>query len=181
MPVTVFRKGFTLIELIIVLVIMGVVATFVTSRLAKKEEHSVTLTPDGIKKYLSSFNSTKKLDLFCYNNAKECDLWEDDKKIFSSIKIKSEGEIKVRRFDRQGRLVDADPIARFENGKLRRGDFEFIFYPDGVSSPLLLQVKERLYAYTPLNDSVQQGQEAQIRSFLYKQELMDRNNYYAAP
>ncbi|MDD2368330.1 MAG: prepilin-type N-terminal cleavage/methylation domain-containing protein [Sulfuricurvum sp.] len=180
MPLKTIRRGFTLIELIIVIAIMGMVATLVSSRLSHIAEHSSVLTPSSIKNYLSAFNSTKRLDLFCYDNCTQCDLWEGDKKVRSSLVMESNGSLSVRRFDRYGHLVHADPSIRSEHGEMHEGNFEFSLYPDGVSSSLILESKGSFTAYTPLSDSVIQGDEDQLRASLYDSSLMNMENYYGS-
>jgi prepilin-type N-terminal cleavage/methylation domain-containing protein len=178
MSIIIVRRGFTLIELIIVIAIMGMVASLVSSRLSHIAEHSSVLTPATVKKYLAAFNSSKRLDLFCYNNCTQCDLWEGDKKVRSSLIIESNGSLSVRRFDRFGHLVSADPIVRSENGQIREGSFEFTFYPDGTSSSLLLESEGKFFAYTPLSDFVMQGNEEQVRTLVFNSALMNKENYY---
>ncbi|HZF69282.1 prepilin-type N-terminal cleavage/methylation domain-containing protein [Sulfuricurvum sp.] len=172
------RKGFTLIELIIVIAIMGMVAALVSSRLTHIADHSSALTPSSIKNYLSAFNSNKRLELFCYDNCTQCDLWEGDKKVRSSLNMESNGSLRVRQFDRFGHLVYADPAIHSEGTAMRDGCFEFFLYPDGVSSSLILEAKGAFIVYSPLSDSVIQGDEEQIRTSLYDPSLMNKDSYY---
>lgn len=178
MSIIIVRRGFTLIELIIVIVIMGMVAALVSSRLSHIAEHSSVLTPASVKNYLTAFNSSKRLDLFCYDNGTQCDLWEGDKKVRSSLVMESNGSLSVRRFDRFGHLVYADPAIHSEHGEIRDGSFEFFLYPDGVSSSLILESKGTFYAYTPLSDSVTEGDEEHVRAVFFNPALMNKDNYY---
>jgi prepilin-type N-terminal cleavage/methylation domain-containing protein len=180
MSIITVRRGFTLIELIIVIAIMGMVATLVSSRLSHIADHSSVLTPSSIKNYLSAFNSSKRLDLFCYDNCTHCDLWEGDKKVRSSLIMESNSSLSVRKFDRFGHLVNADPSIHSDHGEIREGNFEFTLYPDGVSSSLLLESDGKLFAYTPVSDSLIQGDEEQVRTLLYDSSLMNKDNYYGS-
>jgi prepilin-type N-terminal cleavage/methylation domain-containing protein len=180
MSIITVRRGFTLIELIIVIAIMGMVASLVSSRLSHIADHSSALTPSTIKNYLSAFNSSKRLDLFCYNQCTQCDLWEGDKKVRSSLVMESNGTLSVRQFDRFGHLVYADPSIYSEHGEMQEGNFKFSLYPDGVSSALLLESGGKLFAYTPLSDLVLQGDEEQVRPLLYDSSLMNKDNYYGS-
>jgi prepilin-type N-terminal cleavage/methylation domain-containing protein len=180
MSIITVRRGFTLIELIIVIAIMGMVATLVSSRLSHIADHSSVLTPSSIKNYLSAFNSSKRVDLFCYDNCTHCDLWERDKKVRSSLIMESNATLRVKRFDRFGHLVNADPSIHSDHGEIREGNFEFTLYPDGVSSSLLLESDGKLFAYTPLADSVIDGDEEHVRSVFFNPELMNKDNYYGS-
>ena len=178
MQIKAIHKGFTLIELIIVIIIMGIVATLISTRLTHFSEHSSVLTPDTIKKYLIAFNSHKPLDLFCYDDCTKCDLWEDGKKVRSALILEHENALNVVQFDRLGNLIHADVAIHMENKKMKEGNFEFFLYPDGRSSPLILSSEEKIFAYTPLSDSVTQTDEEQLRNLLFKATLMNRDNYY---
>jgi len=172
------RRAFTLIELIIVIMVMGLVAGLVSSRLSHMADHSSTLTPKTLKNYLSAFNSNKRLDLFCYDHCTHCDLWEGDKKIRNALLLENNSSITVRRFDRYGRLVNADPAVRSDTDGMREGDFIFSLYPDGVTSSLILESEGKLIAYSPLSDLIISSDEEQLRTELYDTTLMKRESYY---
>lgn len=178
MQIITIRKGFTLIELIIVIIIMGIVATLISSRLSHFSEHSSVLTPATIKKYLIAFNAHEPLDLFCYDDCTKCDLWMDGKKVRSELILEHDSALSVVQFDHLGRLNNADPTIHLENEKMREGNFEFFLYPDGRSSALILSSKGNFFAYTPLSDLVKEADEEQLRDLLFHPELMNRDNYY---
>ncbi len=178
MSIITTRKAFTLIELMLVIVIMGIVATLVSSRLSSIADHTIILTPNTLKSYLSALNSTKRLELFCYDNCTQCDLWEGDTKIRTSLTLESASPLSVHRFDRFGRLVAADVAIRSDVEGMRSGCFKFSLTPDGISTPLILKSQEDFIVYTPLLDSPIHGNEEQLRKQLYDTTLTNTGSYY---
>ncbi len=178
MPIIFLRKAFTLIELIIVIVIMGMIAGFVSSRLSLMSERSSVLTPATLKSYLSAFNSDKRLDLFCYDHSTRCDLWEGDKKIRNDLLLESNRSLSVRRFDRFGHLVFADPVVRTDVDGSREGNFVFSLYPEGVTSSLIFETEGKYIAYTPFSGPAISHDEEQLRTVIYDTTLMNRESYY---
>lgn len=172
------RKAFTLIELILVISLMGIIASLVSSRLASLADNSVTLTPATLKSYLSSFSSSKKLDLLCYDGCTQCDLWEGDKKIRTAITLENNTSLIPYRFSPYGRLIPADPVIRSDSEGIRQGCFTFSLTPDGVSSPLILKSEGNFIAYTPLTETIISGSEEHLRLLLYDPKLMDSGSYY---
>lgn len=181
MPITsVQHRAFTLIELIIVIAIMGIVATLVTSRLSGMAQESAVLSPATLKSYLKSFDSAKRLDLLCYEGCTKCDLWEGGKPIRTGLRLQSDAPIEVRRFNRYGHLVSADPAVRSDGEGMREGCFAFTLHPNGVSTPLILESDQRILVYTPLSDSPQSGSEEHVRALLYPTTLMSAGGYYGS-
>lgn len=178
MPIKFLRRAFTLIELIIVILIMGMIAGLVSTRLSHIAEHSSVLTPATIKNYLSAFNSDKRLDLFCYDHCTRCDLWEGDKKIRNDLFLESNSSLSIRRFDRFGHLVFADPVIRSDMDGMKEGNFVFSLYPDGVTSSIIFETEGKYIAYTPLSGPVISTNEEQLRAQIYDTTLMNRESYY---
>lgn len=178
MPIKFLRRAFTLIELIIVILILGIVAGLVSSRLTHIAAPASILTPATLKNYLSAFNSDKRLDLLCYNNCTQCDLWEGDKKIRNALLLESNTSLSVRRFDRFGHLASSDPIVRLDSDGMREGDFVFTLFPDGVTSSLILESEGKLIAYTPLSDPTISPNEEHLRTAMYTMSLMNKESYY---
>lgn len=174
------HRAFTLIELIIVIAIMGIIATLVSSRLTTLNDQSTVLTPATLKHYLSAFNSDKRLDLFCYDECSQCDLWEENKKIRTGIELEHPATLGVRRFNHFGRLIPADPAIRLDDNERRAGCFEFSLYADGITSSLILESEDRFIAYTPLSDSAISGTEEQLRTMMYDRTLMNTGSHYGS-
>ncbi|MDD5053101.1 MAG: prepilin-type N-terminal cleavage/methylation domain-containing protein [Sulfuricurvum sp.] len=180
MSIKSFRLGFTLIELVVVVIILGIVATLVTSRLSTLADHTSVLTPSNLKSYLKAFSATKRLDLFCYDNCSQCDLWQDDKIIKTGLLLEGKTAIKVRQYDRSGHLIQSDPSIMFTANEMKEGCFTFSLYPDGTTSPLILESDGYFYGYTPLSGSsvFTERNEEQLRDDLYDTSLMRVGSYY---
>ncbi|MDD5716926.1 MAG: prepilin-type N-terminal cleavage/methylation domain-containing protein [Sulfuricurvum sp.] len=180
MPI--IRKGFTLIELIIVITIMGLVAALVAGRLSSLSSDVSVLTPGTIKNYLAGMESSKKLTLFCYDQCSRCDVWEGKKKIRKAIALHSSDGVKVWRINRYGQFTKADAKIIAQDGELRSGCFEFSLYSDGKNSPLILEAESKFYLYTPLGGLTMSGasNSEQVKNTLYDRYLipMRKEDYY---
>lgn len=178
MSITSIRSAFTLIELILVITIIGIVAALAGNRLSTLSQHSTVLTPLTLKNYLSALHSNKRLDLVCYEKGSRCDLWEGDKKIRTALTLESASPLTVFAFNRYGRLIATDPAIYSHKNEMGEGSFLFSLYPDGTSTPLILQSDEEFIAYTPLADSPISGNEDEIRTTLYDTALLNAGSYY---
>ncbi len=75
------RKAFSLIELMIVIMIMGVIYTLSVSGFQKIEEQEEALTLENLKDYLMQFPHEKSVELMCLDNCTECNIYVDGEKV----------------------------------------------------------------------------------------------------
>ena len=180
MSITSIRSAFTLIELILVITIIGIVAALAGNRLSTLSDHASVLTPLTMKNYLSAFHSNKRLDLLCYDKCSRCDLWEGDKRIRTGLTLESASPITVFSFNRYGHLIASDPVIYSYKNEMREGNFIFSLYPDGTSTPLILETSDYFIAYRPLSASPISGNEDEIRTMLYDTTLLNAGSYYGS-
>lgn len=77
----VYKKAFSLIELLLVVVIMGIVYTLSVNSFQKigQDEESVTL--GSLKKYLRTIPYEKDIRFLCLDDCQSCDVIADGKKV----------------------------------------------------------------------------------------------------
>ena len=75
------KKAFSLIELLIVILIIGIVYTLAVSKLDQVGEGSETVRIGTLKEYLLSLNYTDKAKILCLDDCTSCDIYTDGKKI----------------------------------------------------------------------------------------------------
>ncbi len=133
------RKAFTLIELMIVIVIIGVVYTLAISKIkAPMEKKSQKPTLLTLKSYLLGFmQDGKRVSLLCDDICKECTIYQDDKKLFNIENFIDES-IESYRYEF---FLGAIAVPKRENC------FAFSVERDGVSDQIFVLYKEKVYDY----------------------------------
>ncbi|OYZ66066.1 MAG: hypothetical protein B7Y17_02235 [Sulfuricurvum sp. 24-42-5] len=170
-------KGFTLIELVVVVIIMGTVALLVMTKMNSATDSIIQLAPSTLKNYLASFEATSRIDLMCYESCSKCDVWIDEKKIKSSIKMNDGSRLKVVHLDAFGDVVESDHKWIARDGVNTEVCFVLSLYPDGHTSSLILQKNDRFYLYRPLpskNPIILRTQKELIDT-LYPKDLLPLN------
>ena len=74
-----FKKAFSLIELLIVIVIVGVVYTLAVSSFTKMGDTSTQVSLKNLKEYLQSFQHEKSVKFLCLDDCSSCDIFVDGK------------------------------------------------------------------------------------------------------
>ena len=74
------KKAFSLIELMIVIVIMGVIYTLSVQSFSNKSEESKKVTLLNLKEYMQGLEHEKSVKLLCLDDCKSCDLFVDGEK-----------------------------------------------------------------------------------------------------
>jgi prepilin-type N-terminal cleavage/methylation domain-containing protein len=100
------KKAFSLIELMIVIVIVGVVYTLAITKLKSIKEDSLKPNLTNLKIYLSSFSKENVADvrIFCFDDCSDCSIYVDGKKV-KDIDGFLDSNVEVYRYDHlQGNL-----------------------------------------------------------------------------
>lgn len=92
------RKAFSLIELMIVIVIIGVVYTLAITKFQKIGEESTHVNLKSLKAYLQKFPHTKNVKLLCLEDCSACDIFVDGKKQ-ATLNDFLDKSVKVYRYD----------------------------------------------------------------------------------
>ena len=132
------RGAFSLIELMIVIVIVGVVYTLAVQNLKAPHAESSLASFANLKEYLLGFSKEKKgVTLRCLDSCQACSIYSDGEEL-AKIESFFDASIEVYHYDFfQG-------VRAVEN----EGCFEFSVDGDGVSEQLIVVYKERVYDYT---------------------------------
>jgi len=148
------KKAFTLIELMIVIVIMGVVYTLVIGNFKKLGEKGKNLSLKNLKEYLRSFPHKESVKLVCLQSCKNCFVVIDGKKQDSKIKNFLDDSVELYRYD-----FDLGAIQKENTGYFNQDDIEenvcFSYEVDakGVGDQVLVEYKNNVYDFTPYFES----------------------------
>lgn len=150
------RGGFTLIELILVVVIMGVVYMFAIGSLQKVKQKNQNDLPTltNLKKFLLKKEFEKKARFVCYDSCQECSVVLDGKP-----KEKIEGFFasypKTYRYDESMGMQQIEPDPYFDaEGVERQVCFSYAIYKNGIGDQIYLEYNSKVYDYSDYFEDV---------------------------
>lgn len=162
------RSGMTLFELLIVMMIVGIVYSVGMIALKKENITVSSVTLSDLKNTLASLAQTGQIRMVCDLSCKECRVWSESATPLATVRLKADDPIERYGFDRFGELKKLGNIVTRSGGTLRQECFEYVLYPDGTSSPLILKNDQKYYVYTPLaKKPFVAGSEEALRKFVF--------------
>jgi len=75
------KKAFSLIELLIVILIIGIVYTISVGNFKKVKDDSVKLTLGNLKEYLQTLPYEKSAEILCLDDCSECNILVDGESV----------------------------------------------------------------------------------------------------
>ncbi|MEA1983230.1 MAG: prepilin-type N-terminal cleavage/methylation domain-containing protein, partial [Campylobacterota bacterium] len=144
------KKAFSLIELMIVIVIIGVIYTIAVSKLQTVGEEKVSPSFLNLKEYLGSFikDDVKSARLLCLDDCSDCDIYADGEKV-KTIESFFDESVEVYRYDvLQGLVEKKKPVFFNEEDVQESVCFSFEVYKNSVAEQLIVSFEERAYDYT---------------------------------
>ncbi|MEA2073474.1 MAG: type II secretion system protein [Campylobacterota bacterium] len=144
------RKAFSLIELMIVIMIIGVVYTLAVSKLKTVGEEKFTPSFKNLKEYLISFtkDDARSARLLCLDDCSECGVYVDGSKV-TTIESFFDESVEVYRYDTlQGIVESKKPVFFNEEDVQESVCFSFETSKNGVSQQMIVAYNEKVYDYT---------------------------------
>lgn len=151
------KAAFSLIELIIVVVIMGVVYTLaVTSFQTLKSEETKT-SLENLKEYLQSIPHGKSVELLCLDECMSCSIFVDGEKYSSTSPFDNilDDSIKIYRYDFFLGVQEESKKVYFNSEDVEE-DVCFSYGVDkkGVGDQVLVEFKDKVYDFSTYLSSV---------------------------
>ena len=151
------KKAFTLLELLLVVVIIGVVYGLVISSMKKLNNKEARLDFETLPSFLSTFHQQNDVALICTDNCRKCALFIDGEEV-KEIKpfMKEERRLNFWRFDANLGTQELRFTPMFDEDD-REFDvcFRYEIFIDGSSSEMIVETKKRSYDYRGLLHSVE--------------------------
>ncbi|WP_457747130.1 prepilin-type N-terminal cleavage/methylation domain-containing protein [Sulfurimonas sp.] len=133
------KRAFSLIELMIVIVIIGVVYTLVIIKLDKTKENESLASLSTLKAYLKSFSPEhQEVELLCQDSCDECFIYVDGKK-----------QNVVESFFDDSILLYTYRYNEGAEQKSSNSCFDFKLDANGISDQLMIVYGGYVYDYTP--------------------------------
>ena len=133
------KKAFSLIELLIVIVIIGVVYTISIGNFEKVKDKSETLTLKGLREYLQGLPYKKNAQLLCLDDCSKCEVLLDGEK-FKELENFLDSSVRSYRYDFSYGMIDAqkdDDVC-----------FSYAIDKKGVGQQVIVEYKELFYDFT---------------------------------
>ena len=150
------KKAFTLIELLIVVVIIGVVYGLVINSMKKINDKEAHLNFETLPAFVKSLQQQNDVAFICLDNCKECGIYIEGEKV-KDIKpfMKEERDLQFWTFDVRLGMTELLFTPIFDEDD-REFDvcFQYKIFSDGSSSEMIIETKDATYDYRGLSHKV---------------------------
>jgi len=142
------KRAFSLIELLIVIMIVGVVYILAVSNFNRISDESSKLTLSSLKEYLRSIPHTKSVKLLCLDDCSECDVFVDNVKS-RTIEDFLDESVRVYRYEFSYGAVEAEKEVYFNIDDVEEDVcFSYAVDKNGVGDQVLVEFKEKIYDFS---------------------------------
>jgi len=174
-----YKRGFTLIELIIVILIISLMGFMVFSTMVKQEKEIEKLTPLSIKSTLQKeFGKHEDLEFFCIEKSTDCYIAKGGEIIAYKGVLQLGKDIKTYKINSKNRLEEIEDFGRIKDNKIT---FRYALYRNGSTSQVILSNSEGVY-FLPSYfgkakkvDNLDDARELWVKEDF---DLTDKGNYY---
>jgi len=144
------KKGFSLIELMIVIVIMGVIYTLVITKLKSYNETQEALQLETFKPNLGVLAKEfhTKVKLFCFDDCSKCAIFANGKKL-KEVSSLFEDTPELYKYNYLNGMEEKKMDVLFDADDVEQDVcFSFGVDEDGVSDQVIVKYKEKVYDYS---------------------------------
>ncbi|MDB2562095.1 type II secretion system GspH family protein [Sulfurimonas sp.] len=160
------RQAFSLIELLIVIMIIGIVYTLVIGNFNRVAEEKTQLSLENLKENLLSLKYEKSAKLLCLDDCSTCEILLDGE-VQKTIEDLLDENIRMYRYDTLYGYTEIEQEVYFNTEDIEE-DVCFSYEVDkaGVGTQVLVEFKEKFYDYssyftkTKVYNSMGEAQEA---------------------
>ena len=153
------KKAFSLIELLIVILIVGIVYTLSIGNFKKMKDDTKKLSLQDLKEYLQELPHEDSAKILCLDDCTTCDIFIDGKKYNkNNIEIFLDKNVKTYRYDFSLGMVELE-----KNFEIC---FSYSVDKKGVGEQVFVEFKDKVYDFTaylgstPVYESIQEAVDA---------------------
>lgn len=151
---TKMRKGFTLLELMLVVVLIGIVYGSVINVFQRYKDKAIDVSLISLEKYMQSFSHNNHVSLVCIKRCEECLLFVNEE-FNQNVTPFIENDIELYRYDKDTGVKKLEVMPYFRSdGKEEEACFRYDIYPDGSRTEMIVKNKTEVYAYPSYFGSV---------------------------
>ena len=173
------KKGFTLIELIIVILIISLMGFMVFSTMVKQEKDIEELSPLTLRSALQKeFGKNEDLEFFCVEKSTDCHVAKGAEIIPYKGILHLGKDVETYKVDKHNKLEKIEDFGRIKDVKIT---FRYSLYNNGSTSQIVIANSEGVY-FIPSYfgkpqkvDSLDEARELWVKEDF---DLTDKGNYY---
>ncbi len=143
------KRGFTLLELLLVVVIIGVVYGLVISSMKKLTDKESALGFETLPSFLETFYQQNSVAFICTDNCRNCKLYVDGEALKKMPAfMKDERRLNFWTFDVNLGMQELRFTPLFdEDGREFDVCFKYEIFEDGSSTEMVIETKKKSYDY----------------------------------
>jgi len=143
------RSAFSLIELLIVVMIMGVVYSLSIQGLQKVEKGTAGVSLANLKEYMLSLEYKKSVKLLCLDDCQSCDIFVDGVKT-QTLENFLDKSVKVYRYEFLQGVHEVSHELYFNAEDVEENVcFSYGIDKQGIGEQVLVEYKNAVYDFTP--------------------------------
>jgi len=163
------KKAFSLIELLIVIVIIGVVYTLAIRTLDRTADTKIRVTLENLKEYLASLEYDENAKVLCLDDCDSCRVLLDNKEA-NILNGFVDSSVKKYRYDfYQGMQIIMDDVYFNRDGIEEDVCFSYEINKNGVGEQIFIEFHNKVYDYssyfgkTPVYNTLAEAMDAKDR------------------
>ena len=173
------RSGFSLLELIVVVLIVSLIGFLVFSSAVKQQKKADILDPTTLQKtFRKSFQGQGDVELFCIKKCTECYVSQGREIIAYDGGIQFGKDVEIHLLDKDNHLVHIDELGRVKDKKIC---LRYHLYPNGSTTQMVITNNQGVYylpSYFGKAKKVGDLEEAKELWIKDKYDLRDSGSYY---
>lgn len=174
-----YHRGFTLIELIIVILIISLIGFMVFSSMVKQEKTIDTLSPLSLRLNLQkAFGKNEDIEFFCILKSTDCYVAKGSEIIPYEGILHLGTDIEIHKVNSSNKLEQVEELGRIKDHKIT---FRYSLYSNGSSSQIIIANSDGVYylpSYFGKAKKVNSLDEAKELWIKEDYDLTDKGNYY---
>ena len=137
------HKGFSLLELIVVVLIVSLIGFLVFSTAVKQQQKTKILDPSTLPStFRDSFKGQGDVELFCIKKCKECYVMQGGNISPYDGGIDFGEDVEIHLLDDDNRFVEMDNLGRIKDKKVC---LRYHLYPNGSTTQMVIVNKKSIY------------------------------------
>ena len=173
------RSGFSLLELIVVVLIVSLIGFLVFSSAIKQQKRAEVIDPTTLQKtFRQAFKGQGDVELFCINKCKECYVSKGKDIIPYDGGVDFGKDVEIHLLDSSDHWIHMDEMGRVKDKKI---SFRYHLYSNGSTTQMVITNNKGIY-YLPSYfgkakkvDDMEEAKELWIKS---DYDLRDSGSYY---
>ena len=164
------RKGFSLLELIVVVLIVSLIGFLVFSSAVKQQQRTEVLDPTTLQKtFRKSFQGQGDVELFCIKKCQECYVAQGKSIVAYDGGIEFGKNVEIHLLDKDNHLVQMEELGRVKDKKIC---LRYHLYPNGSTTQMIISNDQGIY-YLPSYF----GKAKKVKDIEDAKELWIKDNY----